>query len=90
MFAVPPGRMPRGTWLRRQAINDFVDRPIPATSQDHVSAVRDRSLRQFVRHGGPRRGRQLDFQPCLAQHGRRLRGLRAPAWQDAAPQPDYK
>ena len=62
------GQNAEGYLAQRQAINNFVDGSIPAASQDHVSAVRDRGLRQLVRHGGPRGGRQLDFQPCLAQH----------------------
>ena len=73
-----------------ETVNHFVDGAIAATSQDHVSAVRDRGLSQLVSHGGPRRGRQLDFQARLRATRRRLDGLRAPARQDAAPQPDYK
>jgi hypothetical protein len=46
-----------------QTINDFVNGPIPATDQDNIYAARHGGLSQFVRHGGPRRGRQLDFQP---------------------------
>jgi hypothetical protein len=62
------GQNAEGYRARRQAINDFVNGSIPATSQDHVSAARGRGLRQFLRHDGPRRGRQLDLHPCLEQH----------------------
>ena len=67
------GQNAEGYLAQRQAINNFVDGPIPATSQDHVNAVRGRGLRQFVRHGGPRRGRQLDLQPRPGAAPRRLR-----------------
>ena len=84
------GQNAEGYLARRKAIDHFVDGPIAATSQYHVSAVRDRGLGQFVRHGGPRRGRQLDLQPRLAQHVGGFADFALPPRQDAAPQPDYK
>src|SRR5208282_129692 len=63
---------------RCQAINDLVDGPVPATSQDHVGSVRDCGLCQLVRHVGPRCRRQLNFKACLAQHVGGLADLALP------------
>lgn len=62
------GQDAEGNPARCKAIDHFVDGPIAATNQYDVNAVRGRLVGQFVRHCGPRRGRQLDLHPRTAQN----------------------
>ncbi len=65
-----PGQNAEGHLARRKAVDNFVKSTIPSTNQDHINPACGCGQRKFVRHGGSCRGRQVDFQSRLAQHGR--------------------
>jgi hypothetical protein len=62
------GKNAKGNSARRESVDDFVDSSIAATGEDYVGAVLHRSLGQFVRHVGARRGRKLNFESRPAKN----------------------